>query len=318
MPKVFIIILNWNGYEDLIECLESLRKVDYPEFKIVVIDNGSSDDSIDIIPRQYPDISFIETKKNLGFAGGNNLGITYALKHGADYVLLLNNDTTVEPDFLTKLIEAGESDKKIGIVGPLILFYGDRKKVWFAGGRFNWTKTEGTHIGFKNSILSLSKIKSSPSQKKENELSSWRGTRGDLVKVDYISGCCLLIKREVIEKIGLMSEDYFLYYEDGDWCLRAKKAGLQNILAPVARIYHKGSKSATETSYPYIYYHTRNRLLFCSRFRSVIIAYLISFWLFLKQVVKLFIGYKKNWAKPIIRGVIDFWRGKKGKLAGYY
>ncbi len=137
-------------------------------------------------------------------------------------------------------------------------------------------------------------------------------------KVDYITGCCLLIKRQVIEKIGLLSEDYFLYYEDVDWCLRAKKAGYDCGLVANAKIYHKQSRSAGEFSYPYIYYHSRNGLILGNRFGLKPIVYLISFWIILKQMIKLIIGFRRNWVKPVMKGVWDFWRGRKGKLAGFY
>jgi len=300
MKKVFIIILNWNGCEDTIECIESLKKINYSDYKIVVVDNGSTDESLDVIPRKFGDIAFIETKKNLGFAGGNNVGIKYALENQADYVLLLNNDTVVEPDFLTKLVEAAESDKKIGIVGPIIMFYDKRDTIWFGGGRVNWLRTRGEHISYGQ----VASDKWSVISKAE--------------EVDYITGCCFLIKREVIEKIGLLSEDYFLYYEDVDWCLRSKKAGFRSVFVSSAKIYHKQSRSTKESSYPYIYYHSRNGLILSSRHQFKIFTYLVSIWIYLKQILKLIVGYKKEWARPVMHGIKDFWRGKRGKLEGYY
>lgn len=311
MPKVFIIVLNWNGKDDTIECIESLKKIDYSNYKIVIVDNGSSDGSDDIIPRRYfKEIPFIETKKNFGYSGGNNIGIKYALEHGADYVLLLNNDTIVEPDFLSKLVEAAEANKTIGIVGPMIYFYDRRDTLWFGGGKVNWARTKGEHIDYG--------LRTTDYGKNENIGSS--GSPSAVVgrQVDYITGCCLLIKRETIEKIGLLDEDYFLYYEDVGWCLRARKNGYNSVLVPSAKIYHKQSRSADEASYPYIYYHSRNGLILASRFRSKILALIIGFWIFSKQIVKLVIGYKKEWARPVIKGIKDFWRGRKGKLEGYY
>ncbi|MEK7161029.1 MAG: glycosyltransferase family 2 protein, partial [Patescibacteria group bacterium] len=195
-------------------------------------------------------------------------------------------------DFLKKLIEAGEKDKLYGVLGPVIYCVDEPEKIWFAGGRFNRLKTRGSHI--------LSK----PDE--------------ELKKVDYITGCCLLVKKEVIEKIGLLNKDYFLYYEDGDWCLRAKKTGYLSGLVGSAKIYHKQSRSTQEFSYPYVYYHSRNGLIFGERFGSKLTVYFLSFWIFLKQVAKLAVGYKRNWARPVLRGVWDFWVGKKGKLEGYY
>jgi len=301
MSKVFIIILNWNGRADTIECLESLRKIGYRDYKIVVVDNGSTDGSADVIPKKYfQDVAFIETKKNLGFAGGNNIGINYALENDAEFILLLNNDTIVEPDFLTELVKAAQADDKIGIVGPMINFYDNRDTIWFGGGKINWLKTKGSHVSYG--------------------LQTTRSplTAGSDYSTGYLTGCCLLIKRKVIEKIGFLSEDYFLYYEDTDWCLRSRQAGFETVLAPAAKIYHKQSRSAQEFSYPYVYYHSRNGLILGSKFGPRFLIYLLSAWIFLKQMVKLVLGYKKNWARPVMRGVTDFWRGRRGKLEGYY
>src|SRR3989339_346256 len=122
-PLVYILILNWNGKEDTLECLSSLKKIDYPNYKTIVIDNGSTDDSVKIINKKYPKIKIIENKKNLGYAEGNNVGIRYALKNKADYVLILNNDTIVDKKFLTELVKVGESNEKVGIVGPNVYCY---------------------------------------------------------------------------------------------------------------------------------------------------------------------------------------------------
>jgi len=328
MPKVFIIVLNWNGLKDTQECIESLEKIDYPNYKIVVVDNGSIDESLEKIPYKYPEVAFIETKNNLGFAGGNNVGIRYVLDlpagESTDYILLLNNDTAVEPDFLTKLVEAAESDEKIGIAGPMIYFYGKRDTIWFAGGELNWVKTKGKHVGYGKTVdvYSSSEDSSGESESRSlrdsSRLAPQDRARSSNKTVDYITGCCLLIKRQAVDEIGLLCEDYFLYYEDADWCLRAKKAGWRSVLVPSASIFHKHSKSAIEGSYPYIYYHTRNGLLFASRFGSKTLAYLISFWIFCKQIVKLIIGWRRAWTKAVLRGVKDFWKGKTGKLEGYY
>jgi len=270
MPKVFIIILHYQSRKNTKECLKSLENLDYPNFEIVVIDND---------------------KKNRGFAGGNNLGIKQALKKGTDYILLLNNDITIsQPDFLKKLVEVGESDKKVGILGPVIY---KGQEIHFAGGKVNWLYTKGRHI-------TKSKVKSQKSK-----------------VVDYITGACLLIRREVIEKIGLMDEDYFLYCEDVDWCLKARRRGFECRVVLESRINHKVSSSAKTESFSYIYYHYRNGLLLAKRnapFFIKILAYLNSFWVFAKQIIKLIILPKKKiWAKAIMRGIGDFYKGKFGK-----
>ena len=291
--KVAIIILNWNGWADTLECLASLNRLDYNNFEIILIDNASKERP-PLVNVQFLKLTIFQifNEENLGFAGGNNQGIKIALERGVDYILLLNNDTTVEPDFLKKLIEVGENNKSYGIFGPVIHYSDEPEKIWFAGGQFNWSKTRGSHIFDE------------PSE--------------ELKKVDYITGCCLLAKKEVIEKIGLLSEDYFLYYEDGDWCLRAQKAGYSCGLVGSAKIYHKQSRSTQEFSYPYIYYHSRNGLIFSSRHGLRFLTYAVSVWIFFKQFIKAIVDHNSQWAGPVMRGVMDFWRGKKGKLKGYY
>jgi hypothetical protein len=242
-PKVFIIILNWNNWPDTLECLESLKNNDYPNYQVVIVDNGSKEKP----EAPSPDIKVIYNKENLGFSGGNNVGIKYALEQGADYVLLLNNDTIVSQDFLGKLVEVGESDGKIGLIGPKIYFYDQPKRIWFAGGQVNWLYNKGEMRGY-------------------DEMDNGQYDKPEIQETEYLTGCCLLVKREVIEKIGLMPEEYFLYYEDTDWSLAAQRAGFKCVFVPKAKIWHKGSKSSVETSFPYIYYHIRNGLILAQRF----------------------------------------------------
>lgn len=302
-PKVSIIVLNWNGREDTIECLDFLKEIDYPNYEIIVVDNGSSDDSVEKI-KEYKNqrIKLLTLNSNLGFAGGNNVGIKNALENGADYVLLLNNDTAVEKDFLSHLIQAAEEQeplysKKIGVLGPKIYFYDNPKQIWFAGGKINRILTKGEMVGY-------------------GEID--RGQFNEIKETDYITGCCLLIKREVIEKIGLMWDGYFLYYEDTDWSLKARQNGWKIIVAPKAKIYHKASRSTKEGSFSYIYYHSRNGLYLAKRNGSSIIrfcAYFLSIWIFIKQIIKLlFFPSKRIWVKAVMRGIGDFYLRKKGQI----
>lgn len=312
LPKVSIIILNWNGWRDTIECLNSLAKIDYPNYEIIVVDNGSTDESVEKLKAQISNLKInnqesqiilIENKENLGFSGGNNIGIKYAMENRANYVLLLNNDTLVESDFLSELTRAGESDKKIGLIGPKIYFYPpDRPaRVWFAGGKINWLKTRGSHCDYNQTDEEYKVLSSRPCQ-----------------KTDYLTGCCLLIKREVIEKIGGLSEDYFLYYEDTDYCLRAREAGRQCAYAPGAAIWHKISQSSKELSPSYIYYHTRNGLMLAKKhnsFEKIILVYLFGLYLAVKQIIKyIFMPQKRQWAKMTLLGIFDFYKNKTGKF----
>ncbi len=280
------------------ECLDSLNDVSYDNFEVLLIDNASKE-KIRVFDSRFPKLKITQifNDLNLGFAGGNNQGIKIALERDAEYILLLNNDTTVEADFLTKLVDAADKNKEAGILGPMTHFYNDKSMIWSAGGKITQDFTRGELIGYH-----------------ENDV----GQYSQINVVDYISGTCLLVKKEVIEKIGLISEDYFLYYEDSDWCLRARQAGYECLFVPEATIYHKASRSTQEFSFPYIYYHSRNGLIFGSRFGNKFLIYLISLWIFAKQLIKMLIGYKRDWARPVMKGIIDFWRGKVGKLEGYY
>ena len=298
MPQknVHIIVLNWNGKDDTIECLKSLQQINYDNYKIIVIDNGSEDSSVFEIKKNFPEIKIIENKKNLGFAGGNNIGMKYAVENKADYILLINNDTTVDKDFLLELVEAGELDKKIGAVGSKIYFHSEPNRIWFAGGKVNWLKNKGTHLGL-------------------NQIDD--GQYNEISEVDYLTGCCLLIKREVIEKIGVLAEDYFLYYEDTDFSARVKNAGYKIMYVPKSKIYHKISRSTKPGSPSYIYYHVRNGLVMAKRngsFLSKIVLYFYCVFLFLKQVIKIiFLPQKRNWAYAVLKGEKDFLLGKMGK-----
>jgi GT2 family glycosyltransferase len=293
-PKVFIIILNWNNWPDTLECLESLKNNDYPNYQVVIIDNGSTE-------KLQTDFKVIYNQKNLGFSGGNNVGIKYALEKGADYVLLLNNDTIVAKDFLSEMIKVAEKDKKIGMIGPQIYFYGDKNRIWFAGGQVNWLYNQGQMRGY-------------------NQID--KGQYDSSEETDYITGCCLLIKREVIKKIGLMPEDYFLYYEDTDWSLKAQQAGFKCLFVPRAKIWHKGSKSSQEGSASYIYYHIRNGLILAQRYAPWYIKPLVHLdvgWRIKKQIFKLiFFPKKRTWAKYILLGIKDFYLGRRGKYENWH
>lgn len=243
--SVFINILNWNGWEDTIECIESCQLLQYPNFQIVVIDNGSEDDSVAILRSRFPQIILIETGVNLGFAGGNNIGINYAIDHGADYIWLLNNDTIVTPRALSELIIVAEGSSQIGMVGSKVMQYSNRELIDFVRGSVD------LQVGMTKLIGRGEKDTG------QYDLAS---------ESDFISGCSLLVKKTVIAEIGLMAEEYFLYYEETDWCLRARKKGYKLYIAPLSKIYHKVHSSTQKIPGAFLYYITRNRLYFLEKF----------------------------------------------------
>ncbi len=314
MKNVSIIILNWNNWGDTITCLDSLKNLDYPNYEIVVVDNGSTDESVHEL-RQTLDppkgvrpprkTTFTINKKNLGFSGGNNVGIKYALDNGADYILLLNNDTVVEPSFLKTLIGMSENPNSrfpvpnsFGILGPRINYFESKDLVWFNGGEFGWPLKYNYHLDFR---------------KKESELKNLEPR-----EVDFITGACMLVKRAVFEKIGLLDERFFLYFEDMDFCLRAKKAGFASMIVPQAKIYHKVSATASKLQDPIIwYYHVRNYLLLVKKNKGMWLnftTWVWARWIYGKQVVKqiLFPG-KRGETQIIRRAITDSYRGNFGK-----
>lgn len=302
-PHVSIIIINWNGWKDTIECLESVFQIDYPNFNVIVVDNASEDDSLDKI-REYcsghlevkspffdyksnnkPILLFeydeevsdkndkkeppnshnfdknqlilIKNDENYGFPGGNNVGMRFALKNiNPDYILLLNNDTVVDNHFLSELVESGEVHDNIGILGPKIYFYDEPNTIWSAGCKISWKLSRGIQIG-------------------SNDLD--KGQYDEKREVEYVSGSAFLIKTEVIQKIGLMDEKYFLYFEESDWTLRANQVGYKSLYVPMANIWHKVSRSGGGISKPVgLYYITRNRWIFMKKW-----AKKSDYWIFI-------------------------------------
>ena len=221
MKKIYNVILNYNGYEDTILLLKSLPKLKAPGYQIstVIIDNRSTDDSVGRLSELIGQLKIdklIENRKNIGFAKGNNVGIKYALNQGAVYILLLNNDTKIVDNFLPSLLKI-DAD----IASPVVQFHEFKEsKNWIYdyGGFINWTTGRTYHIN-KNS------------QPKTNNIQT--------IPVDYIAGCCMFIKRKVFETIGLLDEKYFIYFEDVDFCVTAKKKGFSVIVDPTTTIYHK-------------------------------------------------------------------------------
>ena len=259
--KIFVIILNWNNKDLTLECLQSLQKINKPvksKVSFLVVDNGSADDSVKVIKKAYPQVLILENKKNLGYAEGNNKGMEYALEKGADYLLVLNNDIEVDKDFLVRLIKVAEKEKKAGLFSPKIYFapgyefHKERCKekergkiIWYAGGMIDWDNILSPHRGV-------------------NEVD--KGQYNQIVETDYASGSCMLIKREVLEKIGFFDKKIFMYWEDSDLSQRAKRAGWKVLYVPQAKTWHKVASSSAIGGSLNDYYLTRNRLLFGLRY----------------------------------------------------
>jgi len=287
-PKVFIIVINWNQQEDTVRCLKSLESLDYKNRDVVLIDNGSRDGSPDRIKEQFPRITLIKNKENIGFAAGNNVGIRHALSQGADYILLLNNDTIVDSSVLKELINVAESDEKIGVVGAVNYSFEDRKKVVMLSISFNW------FTGFT---------------KKEDLDAISRGVITEPRQVHGVTGSSLLIKRAVVGKIGLLDSRFFIYYEDTDWCMRARKAGYKVLYVPRAKIWHKVGVSFGQKSPAEFYLYTRNLPLFM--IKNCPKVFIPSFFLFYILKISIYsisfiLTGEAKFAKGIFLGFIDF------------
>ncbi|MDP3988170.1 MAG: glycosyltransferase family 2 protein [Candidatus Levybacteria bacterium] len=293
MKKIAIVILNFNGEKDTLECLKSLEKVNVQnsEVKIIVVDNGSSQKF------KVEDLKVIREEVNLGYSGGNNVGIKKALDWGADYILLLNNDTIVDKDLIGEMVNVAEADEKTGIIAPKIYFekgfefHKDRYKkedlgkvIWYAGAVMDWKNLIGHHRGVDEVDMGQ--------YDKEGE-------------TDFASGCCMLIKRKVFEKIGLFDKKYFLYYEDSDFNQRVKRAGFKIMFAPKGILWHKNAGSAGGSgSNLQDYYISRNRLLFGIKYGGLRLKTSL-----IKESMKLLLNGRK-WQKL---AVLDFYLGRFGR-----
>ena len=291
--SVFIIILNWNGWRDTVDCVESCRKLSYPSVRILIVDNGSTDGSEAILRERFPDLDVIRTGDNLGFAGGNNVGITCALERGAEYVWLLNNDTVVEPDALSGLVQVAESDDSIGMAGSKIVYYDDPERLWYAGAILDPARPH------------------CPAHRGLGERD--RGQYADTAETGYVTGCSLLARREMIEEVGLLDDDLFLYFEDVDWSARARRAGWRLMYAPASVVRHKESASTGGAVSPAVMYYTaRNRLAFVRRNFPAQLRRAVWYDLYEHVLVNVKKG-RFSAAASALQGIRDFFAGKTGR-----
>jgi GT2 family glycosyltransferase len=290
LPSVTIVILNWNGWQDTLACAASCRLLSWPNLRIIIVDNGSTDSSEERLREHITDLDIIQTGENLGFAGGCNVGIRHAMELGADFVWLLNNDAVVEPASLTALTVALQNDTEAACAGSKIYYLDDPQRIWFAGGIW------------ENGWLRL------------RQRGAGRIDHGEFdapKRVAALSGCSMLLRSQAIERLGLLNEDYFLYWEDVDWCARAGKAGFTVLFTPSSRVWHKVSAAAAPRSRLQYYYYTRNGLYFCCRYDLLSLPLLLLYTSadvlagLLKMNTAMFHGY--------CSAVLDFLCGRRGK-----
>jgi GT2 family glycosyltransferase len=265
-PTVFVVILNWNLKEDTISCAESVLAGSYARQQVIVVDNGSQDGSVSAITSHFGEaIDLIVNEENLGFARGINVGIRHALAQGADWILVLNNDTVIAPDMVEQLMAAASRRADVGILAPTIFYYDQPDRVWRIGDRhYRW-------LPFPLRV---------PARKLKTQ---------EVLPVDYVTGCGMLIRRRVFSTIGLFNPQYFMYYEDADFCRRATKAGSVILCVAAARMWHRVSHSTQRSVSRQRYLRTRYRVQFYRHhysFPSWIYLILSTPWVILRDLLR--------------------------------
>lgn len=291
-PLVVAVIVNYNRPNDTIECIRSLRCSQYPALQILVVDNGSSDNSIERFQSECGDVELLATKHNLGFTGGNNKGIEYSFPKEPTFILLLNNDTLVEPDFLGHLVAALEGNKDAAAASATVLYYPDTNTVWYGGGRFRY---------WRGASVSLFSGKSR----------KWLPKNQD-VKTTFVTGCAVLLRTDAIRHAGKFDERYFMYFEDAELSLRLIRNGYRLMYVPQSLVYHKVAHHG-DTPFA-LYYGVRNRFLFIESATEGLHCLVAQGYLYLVFGVKLLVWTLTNrgLAEACVMGWWDYVRREFG------
>ena len=300
-PKVAVILLNWNSFDHSSNCIQSLQLCDYPNFEIIIIDNGSIDGSGNLLKAKFPEIILIASPTNEGFAAGNNRGFSYAIENQFTYAMMLNNDVFVEPDFISKLIQYMETHPDTGAIQPKIFFNHDRKKIWNGGAYFlswlGWT--------YSKSYMRRAGVLQSQFQ-----------------QVDWITGCAFLTKTSILKEVGLLKEAFFIYYEDVDLSFRIRSKGYELIYHPDSIIYHiAGSSNKAKVkgkegfSSPFVHYlNSRNHIWFLkmwTKWYQWPSTLVILFLYYLSIMFYFAFRWRINKLKSLLRGILDGMKGIK-------
>ena len=298
LPELSIITVNYNGINDTLMMIESVLSNLIQEVEIIVVDNGSLHDESALLKEKYPFVKAIRSSRNLGFAGGNNLGYKHSI---GKYILFLNNDTILKDDSLRFLIETLKSNPRVAGVSPKILYNDELGRIQYAG------YTELSSITIRNKTIGNN----------EKDFGHYDIT----APTAYLHGAAMLVKREVIEDVGMMPECYFLYYEEMDWSAQMKKAGYELMYEPRSVVYHNESSSTGKDSPLKIYYMTRNRLLYAWRNRCGLNRIISLIYLAListsKDIVKFAVGLNFDLVKATFMGCFDFFRSQTKKTEEY-
>ena len=296
-PLVISIILNSSRRDDTLDCLKSLRQSNYTNHQILVLDCQSTDNSIAAIRKNYPDIRIIELSENLGYAGNNNIGIQTAIELGADWVLVLNEDTILDADCISKLVEAGLKDAQIGVVGPIVYHYDEPAVIQSAGGLLGkyW---QSVHLGM-------------------NETD--HGQFSEPRVVDWISGCAIMVRREAIEHAGMLDPNYFIYWEETEWCIRLSRASWKILNVPKAKIWHKGVQRNYQPKPSFTYYATRNHLFTLWKHRAPVSVKIYNWFQLVRTLASWTIKPKWRAKLPhrnaMLLGVLHFLQNRSGSIS---
>jgi len=284
-PQILILIVNWRNYPDTKACLESLPLLTYENYQVMVVDNGSGDDSIRSMGEDFPEVKLVELDENLGFAGGNNVGLEYALENDFPYVLLLNNDTTIlDGDFLSKLVQVLEREHEIGAIGPAV---------------------QQTNGQTQLSILPYPSLGNTI----KNSLGLYDPEHKNRQFVDSVAGCCVLVRREAIQIAGLLDDNYFMYGEETEWFFRMRKNGWKVLYLPIKSIIHKGAASIEMLEQQDIYVECRANLIYTlvkhnQKMQAVLTLPLMTILLLLRSALSVF---RTGDSYPLSM-ILDLWR----------
>lgn len=288
--SVGIVIVNYNGAAYQNDCIKSLYDMDFQNFEIIVVDSNSSDNSIELLKRQYPNVHVLKQDTNVGVAAGNNIGIHYSIEIGMAYTLLMNNDVVVDKNMLRELV--GESIENVVTV-PKIYYYKPSDSLWYCGGVLDWLVGGSRHLRRGSKDSSSSRIK---------------------CFVEYAPTCCMLINNILFQKVGLFDEKYFMYFDDTDFCVRLQEKGIRILYVPNSFLWHKVSSSTGgEFSKLNIYYYTRNHMYFINKYQNKI-SFFTKILTVTKDIAKICL---KSWTNAnylyIYKAYLDYYSGRMGR-----
>jgi GT2 family glycosyltransferase len=243
-PRVAAIVLSYNGLDLTLDCLASLLYQDYPRLDVILVDNHSQDGTVEAVSTKFPEVQVIASPENLGYASGNNLGMQTAMERGCEVFFLVNNDTRLSPDCVSTLVSALENNPSAGAAGPMVYTFEGLGRISSAGGKIDWRYASAINVGAGE--IDQAQYPARP--------------------VDFINGCGFMVTRKVVQRVGMLDPKYFMYWEETDWSMRLQQAGFQLLFVPQAHMEHRATLVDNEQSPTTLYYLTRNRLLFFSRY----------------------------------------------------